>query len=117
MTDKNRAPSIEQFAELPEHLCFRQGIERAGRFIQNNEVRLSQEGSSQSDLLPLACAQLLSFGEPVPQHCIITLGQMADDGVRSRAAACSLDTGPVGWIATVIQCDVLSDRERLASPR
>ena len=52
MTDQNSRSSFREFVESFEEFRFRLGIHRTRRFVENQDLRIAENGSGQCDLLP-----------------------------------------------------------------
>ena len=76
MTDENDRPAPGALLDVPKHLPFGPGIQGARGFVEYEDLRVTHEGSSQGDLLPLAHAQLLTLVEPPAQKGVVAVAQL-----------------------------------------
>ena len=53
-----------QFAQQIDHLCLEQHVERAGRLVQHDEVRLQHHRARNADALTLAAGKFVRIAEP-----------------------------------------------------
>ena len=89
MGDHDRGAALAQPAERDLDGCLALGVERAGRFIEQQDARIAQQGARQSDALALAAGQpLAARADPGG----IAVGQRGDETRRRRphAAAVSI---------------------------
>src|SRR5262245_12862642 len=111
MTDENSSPALGESMERSEELKFCLRIHGAGRFVQNDNLRISQECSCQCHLLPLASAQFLATLEARTQSGLIAPPQPCDHRVSARLTCCDLDPFAIRWCVDVSQPDVLLGRK------
>src|SRR5215212_2260118 len=82
----DRRPPDCQFAKAREPVGFGPGIERARRFIENNNWSTSQKSASECDALPLTDAQFSATGEPTTQECLLLLRQTRNSLFSARGS-------------------------------
>src|SRR5450756_302632 len=111
VTDEHHGPAPGHLADALEDRPFRDGIERAGRLVEDEDAGVAEEGPRQGHLLPLADAQLLTLLEPLAQHRVVAGGEAADDFVGAGLSRRRHDAGIVRRPVDVADPDVLARRE------
>src|SRR6266850_2576178 len=79
--DRNGGPTLHQPRQGLQHQLFRLGIERGGRFVQNEDWGIAYERARYADPLPLTTRERQS----TLAHCaVVALGHLGDElaGVR-----------------------------------
>jgi hypothetical protein len=74
MRDEDDCDSWQQFGNPTEDRKLRWRVQRGSRFVKNQDARLSQQGTSQGESLPLATGQLTGgraqgFRQSVWERC------------------------------------------------
>ena len=111
--DDDRGATKCELPEAFEPVCFGPGIERARRFIENDNRCASQKGTRECDALPLADTQLRASGEPAAEQCLFLIRQTRNDLLRTRGAKCGFDLNVRGRQPGLLP-DVLGRRRRSA---
>src|SRR3989475_2526719 len=110
MTDEDGGPALGESPKMLEHLVFGLRIERAGRLVEHDDLRVAHERPRQGHLLPFADAELFAVVEPLAQHGVVAVLQSPDDFVGARAARRRDDPIVIGRRFDVAEPDVLSGR-------
>ena len=88
MRDNERCAPLHQTVQSMLDMAFGPGIDRAGRFIQNQDRRVCNRCSCDVQKLPLALAEICA----VPfDHGIVALGQAGDERMCTCKAGCLFD--------------------------
>src|SRR4030095_16526804 len=71
MRNDDRRSTARELAETFEPVCFGPWIERARRFVENDNRRASQERARECDPLPLTNAQLSAACKPTSEQRLL----------------------------------------------
>src|ERR1700729_1128476 len=74
--------SRSQLGKSLEDLEFAASVERGGRFIENQYLRVAQIGARQRYFLPFAARKIDSALKPAPQHLVVPASKPPDHFVR-----------------------------------
>ena len=85
-------------------LHVRQSVDRVGRFVEDQQVRIEQQGAGDTDALPLAARQVDAVRA---DGRVVTLRQRGDEAIRARRARRRFDFGERGVGPAV--SDILRD--------
>ena len=69
--------AARQIVEAGKHLGLGDGIQRGGRLVQDQHLRIAQIGPRQREFLPLAAGKIDAALETTAQHLIQTAGEAA----------------------------------------
>src|SRR5213079_142421 len=87
-------------------VAFGPRVHRAGRLVQEDDGRVSEEGAGQRDALPLAPAQLRAAVKPSPQRVFIAAGQARDNLIGRVRPRRGCDPGHRPGRSPIAQADV-----------
>ena len=79
MCDDDRRASSREFSKAFEPVCFGPWVERAGRFVENNDRRAPQKRARERDALPLTDAELSAARKPASHERLFFLGLARHD--------------------------------------
>src|SRR5579872_423645 len=94
--DEDGGLASRKLPETREDLVFGLWVQRTGWLVEDEELRVTHEGAGKRDLLPLAAGKLLALLEPLPQHTVVRVGQLLDDG-----AGAALGRGHTDAVAVI----------------
>src|ERR1700675_4174369 len=87
MRNKERHLSRGEFGEAAKHFELAAGVERRGRLIENQKLRVAQVSSSQRNFLPFPTGKIHALLETPAEHLVVTQGQ-SRDGLICHAFSC-----------------------------
>ena len=108
MTDQDSSPIRGKLTEILKNRILGFGIQRTGRFVQNDDLRVAQKYPGQRNLLPLADAEFLTILKQFAEDCFVAFGQPADNVIRSRVSRRGYDPLVVGRKIGIPQPDILA---------
>src|SRR5260370_767001 len=85
--DQHRHPTLRQLRESQEPLVLGAGVERGGRLVEDQHLRIPHVRASERDLLPLTARELDAAVEAPAKHLVVAARDPSGDRVR-QAAAC-----------------------------
>src|SRR5688500_16509799 len=89
--DKERHLALRQFGKALEYLVFRAGIERGGRLVEDQQLRVSKVGAGELNLWARSAGRVRAgFGWPIEQ-LLIVFRQLADDSVGEALLSGEMD--------------------------
>ena len=115
MADENDRSTLGALLDMSKYLPFGPGIQGARGLVEYKDLRVTHEGSSQGDLLPLAYAQLLTLVKPSAQKGVVAVAQAQYSLVRIGITCGFLDGGILGVQGNISEPDVLSYSEQVLS--
>ena len=83
MRDEQRHLARGQFGESGKDFVFRTRVQRSGRLVKDQQLRVTQIGPGQSDFLPFSAGEIESALEPASQDLLVAFGQRIDELVRA----------------------------------
>src|SRR5215475_4748113 len=84
--DENRHFSIREFLKAAEDFIFGFGVQGSSRLIQHQNLRVSHEGSGQSNFLPLPYGELVTAMKPAAKHGVVAIRQVFNNRVGAALA-------------------------------
>jgi hypothetical protein len=95
VADDYGAPPLEQVSHLPKEFRLGKRIKGTGWLIQDNHPCVAEEGPGKGNLLPFPFAQFLATVKPVPELCLVSRFEAADDGINAGTLRSRGDTGRI----------------------
>src|SRR6185437_11230253 len=83
-------------------------IERARRFIEDNDWSATQKRTREGDALPLTDAEFRSADEPAAEQRLFLPGQTRDNLLRARGAQCGVDLSVSRYEFEIAEGNVLT---------
>src|SRR5712692_7566041 len=109
VADKDGRLSLGQQAKVREDLMLGLRIEGTGRLVEHENTRIAHECPRQRNLLPLPATQLralLQVLKPPPEHRVVTLWELLNDGVGPALACGAHDEFPLFDLVHTSHTDV-----------
>jgi hypothetical protein len=108
VTDEEHRAASEEVTDPDEQVMLGPGIERRGRFIEDDERRISVEGSCKGHPLPLPDRQIDAAQELRSEQSLVCLRQFRDELVGAGLLGGALDGDRCRWLVVdVTEADVL----------
>jgi hypothetical protein len=97
-----------QLLEALEDLELGAGVERGGRLVEDQDLRVAHVGAGDGDLLPLAAGQFHAVLEALADHLVVAAGRRA---ITSSAMAAARGAGDAFAVAARLDA---ADRDVVA---
>src|SRR6185369_7110496 len=104
MADDQQCSKIAMLSRQLHDLQVRESIDRADRLVEDQQVRIEQQGTGDADALPLAAGQIETLRT---DERVITLRERGDEAVCAGGAGDCFDLGGGRFWPTI--SDILGD--------
>ncbi len=109
--DQHRRPAATEVLEALEHFVLGAGIERGGRLVEDQHVRVPHVGPRDRDLLPFAPGQVDAVVETPAERLLVAQRQAVDETVGQTARRRFVDARAVLAVVDAPDADVVGRRE------
>ena len=83
--DQHDGLAAAELLEALEHFVLGARIERGGRLVEDQQLRVAHVGARDGDLLPFAAGKIDAGAKALAEQLVVLLGQLADDFIGQAA--------------------------------